>query len=106
MFLKVCKVGYVGCNFGKVPHRLGAIHSQEVRFDKDMFLLDPHKKIVGGAVVLDAAEGAVAEEFAADADIRFILFLDSGRRYVAEFLEFVFASREQRGFKNQLFIIS
>ncbi len=106
MFLEVCQMCNVGCDFCKVSYSSRPFRAQLVRFNEDSLLLDPRKKIVGGAAVLDAAKGAVAEESAADADVRFILFLDSGRQYVAEFLEFVFASRERGGFKNQLFIVS
>jgi len=98
-------VGDVGCNFGEVPNRSWSIRAQKVGLDKDAIHLDPHKKVIGGAAVLDAAEGAVAEEIAANADVHFVLSLDSGRRYGAEFLEFIFSSGEQSRFKNHLFII-
>jgi len=43
-----------------------------------VFLLDPCKKVVGGAAKLDASEGSVAAEVAADADIHFVLIFESG----------------------------
>jgi len=92
MFLEIRKVGNVGCNFGEVPNRSGTIRSQKVRFNKDAFLLDPRKKVVGGASMFDAAKGAVAAEVAADANVRFVLIFDASCQYGAEFLEFLFSS--------------
>ncbi len=93
MFLEICEVGNVGCDVGEVPNRSGTIHSQKVGFYEDALLLDPRKKVVGGALMFDAAKGVVAAEVAADANICFILIFDANRQYSAEFLEFLFSSR-------------
>jgi len=77
VFLKIRKVGDVGCDFCEVADGSWLICSQVVGFDKDAFLLDPHKKMIGGTAVLDAAKGAVAEEVAANANVHFVLIFEA-----------------------------
>jgi len=81
VFLKIGKVGDVGCNFGEVSDSSWMICPQTVGFDDDAFLLDPRKKVVGGAVERYVAEGAVAEEVAANADVDFVLIFNLGHWY-------------------------
>jgi len=98
-------MGDVGCDFCEVADGSRSFRAQAVGLDEDAFLLDPRKKMIGGTSVLDAAEGAVAEEFAADANVCFVLVLNSGHRYGAEFLEFVFSSWEWIRCKDHLFVV-
>jgi len=106
MITKVGEVSERRFDFGEVPDRDRAFHSQAVGFKEDAGLLEPREEVVFVTFKFDATEVSVTKHVASNAYVRLILFIDPCGRHFKELLKFSFASWEVFQGEYDLFVIA
>ena len=66
-------MGESGGDFREISDCDGAFDAQAVRFKENLFSLQPSEEITIRAAEFDVAQAAVAENMAADTDLRLVL---------------------------------
>jgi len=91
VFSKEGKVCDIRCNFCKIAGHNRTLDAETIRFNENVFLLEPAKKMTVVALKLDVAECTVAQHVASNANMCLVVFFIASSGHFKELLKFGFS---------------